>query len=283
MTEIVDGRAIAENIRAEISERVLKLSGGPPGIAVVLVGDDPASQIYVRNKGRMARKLGMNSFEIKLPEETSEAELLEQVQRLNEDPKVHGILVQLPVPEQISEARVAAAILPEKDIDGLHPENAGNLLANRPGFAPGTPEGCIRILEHHEIAIEGAHAVVIGRSEIVGKPVALMLLHRNATVTVCHSRTKNLPEVVRQADIVIAAVGVPEMIKGDWIKPGAAVIDVGTTKVEGKLKGDVDFDDVNGRAGLLTPVPGGVGPLTIAMVLLNTLRAFERLNPQVAT
>ncbi len=280
MTEIVDGKAIAEKLRAEISDRIPKLVGGTPGIAVVLVGEDPASEIYVRMKGKMARKLGMNSFEVKLAEETSEAELLAEIQRLNEDPTVHGILVQLPVPKQISEARVAEAILPEKDIDGLHPVSAGNLLANRFGFVPGTPEGCIRILEHHQVPIEGAHAVVVGRSEIVGKPVAMLLLHRHATVTMCHSRTKNLPEITRQADILIAAVGVPEMIKGDWVKPGAAVIDVGTTKVDGKLKGDVDFEDVNGVAGLLTPVPGGVGPPTIAMVLMNTLRAFERLNPQ---
>ncbi|MEE9281107.1 MAG: bifunctional 5,10-methylenetetrahydrofolate dehydrogenase/5,10-methenyltetrahydrofolate cyclohydrolase [Myxococcota bacterium] len=275
MTTVVSGKKLAEEIRTSVRERALALEGGPTCLATVRVGDDPASEIYVRNKGKAARECGLDSRQIALPAETSQAELLDQVARLNEDPKVHGILVQLPLPDAIDPAVVVAAILPEKDVDGLHPQNAGLLLKNEPCLHPCTPEGILFVLDRHGIEIEGAGAVVIGRSEIVGKPVSLLLLHRHATVTMCHSRTRDLGAVVRRADIVVAAVGVPRLVKGDWIKPGAAIIDVGTNRVDGKLVGDVDFDAANGIAGLLTPVPGGIGPLTIAMLLRNTLAAFE--------
>ncbi len=275
MTTIVSGKELSGRIRGDVAERAASLKGGPACLATVLVCDDPSSQIYVRNKGRAARECGLDSRDIRLPAETPEAELLNLVRQLNEDPKVHGVLVQLPLPEGIDPVRIAAAVLPVKDVDGLHPQSAGLLLKNEPCLHPCTAEGCIYILDQHGVEIEGARAVVIGRSEIVGKPVSLLLMHRNATVTVCHSRTRDLASVVREADIAIAAVGVPKLVKGDWIKPGAAVIDVGTTRVGKKLVGDVDFDDVNGKAGLLTPVPGGVGLLTISMLLRNTLDAFE--------
>lgn len=275
MTEIVSGKKLAEEIQADVRKRVAEIIGPKPCLAVVLVGEDPASQSYVRGKDRAARACGLESRQIRLPATTSEAELLRVVGDLNRDPSVHGLLVQLPLPEAIDPARVALAIDPAKDVDGLHPISAGRLLANEPGFAPCTPLGCLYILDHHHVPIEGANAVVIGRSEIVGKPVALLLLHRNATVTICHSRTRDLPEIVRRAEILVAAVGRPKFIQGDWIRPGAAVIDVGVNRVDGKLVGDVDFDAANGRAGLLTPVPGGVGLLTVAMLLRNTLQAFE--------
>jgi len=275
VTEIVSGKKLAEEIQADVRKRVAEIIGPKPCLAVVLVGEDPASQSYVRGKDRAARACGLESRQIRLPATTSEAELLRVVGDLNRDPSVHGLLVQLPLPEAIDPARVALAIDPAKDVDGLHPISAGRLLANEPGFAPCTPLGCLYILDHHHVPIEGANAVVIGRSEIVGKPVALLLLHRNATVTICHSRTRDLPEIVRRAEILVAAVGRPKFIQGDWIRPGAAVIDVGVNRVDGKLVGDVDFDAANGRAGLLTPVPGGVGLLTVAMLLRNTLQAFE--------
>ena len=275
MTTIVSGRKLAEEIRTSVRERTLALEGGPACLASVIVGDDPASRIYVRNKGKAARDCGLESRLVELPSEISQSELIREVERLNRDPEIHGILVQLPLPEGTNPAVVAASVQPEKDIDGLHPTNAGLLLKNEPCLAPCTPLGCLFVLDRHSIPIEGAEAVVIGRSEIVGKPVGLLLLHRHATVTFCHSRTRDLASVVRRADIVIAAVGVPKLVKGDWIKPGAAVIDVGMNRLDGKLVGDVDFDAANGVAGLLTPVPGGVGLLTIAMVLRNTLTAFE--------
>ncbi|MFI5315869.1 MAG: bifunctional 5,10-methylenetetrahydrofolate dehydrogenase/5,10-methenyltetrahydrofolate cyclohydrolase [Myxococcota bacterium] len=280
MTEIVSGKKLAEEIQADVRKRASEISGLKPCLAVVLVGEDPASQAYVRGKDRAARACGLESRQVRLPATTSEAELLRVVDELNRDPSVHGLLVQLPLPEAIDPARVALAIDPAKDVDGLHPISAGRLLANEPGFAPCTPLGCLYILDHHRVPIEGANAVVIGRSEIVGKPVALLLLHRNATVTICHSRTRDLPEITRRADILIAAVGRPKFVRGDWIRPGAAVIDVGVNRVDGKLIGDVDFDAANGRAGLLTPVPGGVGLLTVAMLLRNTLQAFEAQTTQ---
>lgn len=276
MTTVVDGKKLAAEIRAEIAARVEAIPSGVPCLATVQVGEVAESTIYVRHKHRAARKAGMNSIDLKLPQETTQDALLERVDELNADSAVHGILVQLPLPEAIDAKRIAEAVRPEKDVDGLHPFNVGKLVANEPGLRPGTPRGCIEILERNGVRIEGAHAVVIGRSEIVGKPVALMLLHRNATVTLCHSRTRELASLVRQADILVAAVGQPRMVQGDWIKPGAAVIDVGTNPVDGKLVGDVDFDAAARRAGLITPVPGGVGPLTIAMVLQNTLDAFDR-------
>ena len=276
MTTVVDGKKLGAEIRAEIAARVEALTGGTPCLATVMVGEDPASITYVRGKHRACKRAGMASIDLKLPEDTSEAALLDHVAKLNADASVHGMLVQLPLPDAIDPKKVAEAVDPAKDVDGLHPFNVGKLVANEPGLRPGTPRGCVEILERHGVPIEGARAVVLGRSEIVGKPLALMLLHRNATVTVCHSRTRDLPQVVREADILIAAVGQPRMVKGDWIKPGAAILDVGTTHVDGKLVGDVDFDAAAQQAGLITPVPGGVGPLTIAMVLQNTLDAFEQ-------
>ena len=275
MTGIASGKELAEEIKADVRKRVGELVGGPPCLCVVLVAEDPASLVYVRGKGRAARACGIESRELRLPASVREPELLRVIDDLNRDPGVHGILVQLPLPDHLDPARVALALDPEKDVDGLHPVNSGRLLANEPGFVPCTPLGCLYILDRHQVPIEGANAVVIGRSEIVGKPVALLLLHRNATVTVCHSRTRELADIARRADILVAAIGRPEMVKGDWIKPGAAVIDVGVNRVDGKLIGDVDFAAANGRAGLLTPVPGGVGLLTVAMLLRNTLQAFE--------
>jgi methylenetetrahydrofolate dehydrogenase (NADP+)/methenyltetrahydrofolate cyclohydrolase len=275
LTEITSGKALAAEIVADVRKRVSEYSSGVPCLCVVLVGDDPASQVYVRNKDKAAREVGIESRQIRLPATTSEAELLRVVDGLNRDPSVHAVLVQLPLPPGIDPARIVFALDPAKDVDGLHPVNAGRLLANKPGFAPCTPVGCIYILDHHKVKIEGANAVVIGRSEIVGKPISLLLLHRNATVTICHSKTRDLPDVVRRADILVAALGKPRFVQGDWIKPGAAVIDVGVNRVDGKLIGDVDFAAANGRAGVLTPVPGGVGLLTVAMLLRNTLQAFE--------
>ena len=275
MTTVVDGKKLAAEIRAEIAARVEALPRGVPCLATVQVGEVPESTIYVRHKHRAAKRAGMNSIDLKLPEQTTQDELLEHVAKLNADASVHGMLVQLPLPAAIDPGRVAEAVAPEKDVDGLHPLNVGKLVANQPGLRPGTPLGCIEILVRNGVQIEGARAVVIGRSEIVGKPLALMLLHRHATVTLCHSRTRDLARVAREGDIVVAAVGKPRMIRGDWIKPGAAVLDVGTSSIDGKLVGDVDFDAAAKRAGLITPVPGGVGPLTIAMVLRNTLDAFD--------
>jgi methylenetetrahydrofolate dehydrogenase (NADP+)/methenyltetrahydrofolate cyclohydrolase len=275
VTTIASGKPLAEAIHADVRKRVGELSGGPPCLCVVLVGEDPASQAYVRGKDKAARACGIESRQIRLPATTSEAELLKLIDELNRDRGVHGLLVQLPLPDAIDPARIALAIDPAKDVDGLHPLNAGRLLANEPAPVPCTPKGCLYVLDHHGIPIEGANAVVIGRSEIVGKPVSLLLLHRNATVTICHSRTRDLPDIARRADILVAALGKPKFVQGDWIKPGAAVIDVGVNRVDGKLIGDVDFAAANGRAGLLTPVPGGVGLLTVAMLLRNTLQAFE--------
>ena len=275
MAQVVDGKKLSEEIRTEIREQIEKLGRGRPRLAAIRVGEDPASKIYLRNKRRACEQTGRDSIQLDLPAETPEQELLAQVQRLNDDPSVHGILVQLPLPDAIDPAVVASTIRADKDVDGLNPENAGRLLANQPAHYPCTPLGCIEILDRHAVQIQGAAAVVLGRSEIVGKPVALLLLHRHATVTLCHSRTRDLPSVVREADILIAAVGRPRLVRADWIKPGAAVIDVGINRVEGKLIGDVDFEGAVERAQLITPVPGGVGPLTITMLLRNTLQAFE--------
>jgi methylenetetrahydrofolate dehydrogenase (NADP+) / methenyltetrahydrofolate cyclohydrolase len=275
VTEITSGKNLSAEILGDVRKRVSQYTAGTPCLTVVLVGEDPASQVYVRLKDKAAREVGVESRQIRLPATTSEAELLQVVEGLNRDPSVHGILVQLPLPAGIDPAPIVFAIDPAKDVDGLHPVNSGRLLANKPAFAPCTPLGCIYILDHHKVKLEGANAVVIGRSEIVGKPMSLLLLHRNATVTICHSKTRDLPEVVRRADVVVAAIGKPRFVQGDWIKPGAAVIDVGVNRIDGKLLGDVDFQAANGRAGVLTPVPGGVGLLTVAMLLRNTLQAFE--------
>jgi len=280
--ELIDGKAVAADVRAQVAKQVEALKrdhGLTPGLAVVLVGEDPASQIYVRNKGKMTVAAGMNSYEFKLPAETTQDELLAKVAELNADPNVHGILVQMPLPKQISENAIVDAIDPDKDVDGLHPVSAGRLSLGEPGLVPCTPRGCMILLERAGAALEGAEAVVVGRSKLVGKPMAQLLLAANATVTVAHSRTRDLDAVCRRADVLVAAVGRAEMIKGDWIKPGATVIDVGMNRLDnpdgGKaiLKGDVAFDEAKQVARAITPVPGGVGPMTIACLLLNTVTA----------
>jgi methylenetetrahydrofolate dehydrogenase (NADP+) / methenyltetrahydrofolate cyclohydrolase len=285
VTDLIDGKAFAEGLRgrvATLAEAFESKAGRKAGLAVVLVGEDPASQVYVRNKGKQTVACGMASFEHKLPAETGEAELLAMVEALNADPAVDGILVQLPLPSHIDEQKVIATINPDKDVDGFHVVNAGRLAVGLPGFVPCTPLGCVMLLKDRLGSLSGLDAVVIGRSNIVGKPMAQLLLAESCTVTVAHSRTKDLAQVVRRADIVVAAVGRAEMVKGDWIKPGATVIDVGINRVpsaeEGKtrLVGDVDFASCQGIAGAITPVPGGVGPMTIAVLLRNTLVAAHR-------
>ena len=279
MAKIIDGKAIAAKIRAAITEGVaaLKEKGVTPGLAVVLVGDDPASRVYVSMKEKACAEAGIFSDEYKLPAETPEAELMDLVARLNNDPAIHGILVQLPLPPQIDTDKVLEAISPKKDADGFHPYNVGRLSVGKPLFQPCTPYGVMVMLKEEGVDLAGKEVVVIGRSNIVGKPVAMMCLAQNATVTVCHSRTRNLADVVRRADVVIAAVGRPEMVKGDWIKEGAVVIDVGVNRVgEKKLVGDVDFAAASQHAAAITPVPGGVGPMTITMLLYNTLESAKR-------
>jgi methylenetetrahydrofolate dehydrogenase (NADP+)/methenyltetrahydrofolate cyclohydrolase len=279
VTEIVSGKLLSAEILSDVTKRVSQYQSGKPCLCVVLVGEDPASQVYVRKKDEAARQCGIESRQIRLPATTTEAELLRLVAELNRDPGVHSLLVQLPLPNGIDPAKVALALDPAKDVDGLHPISAGRLLANKPGFAGCTPLGCIYILDHHKIPIEGAHAVVIGRSSIVGKPVALLLQQAHATVTMCHSRTRNLAELCRMADVLVAAVGVPRLVRRDWVKPGAAVVDVGVSEVEGALVGDVDTEGVIGVASLVTPHRRGVGPMTITMLLRNTLSAYESRLP----
>jgi methylenetetrahydrofolate dehydrogenase (NADP+)/methenyltetrahydrofolate cyclohydrolase len=277
-TVVVDGKALSQQIRGELAEEVRKLAEAgrrPPCLAVVLVGDNPASASYIKGKRRACARVGMQSVERDLPASAGEADVLALVDELNRDDSIDGILVQLPLPDGVSATAVARAVDPAKDVDGLHPMNSGRLLQGVPGLYPCTPVGIIEVLDRHEIPIEGAHAVVVGRSEIVGKPVSLLLLHRHATVTICHSRTRDLPGVCREADILVAAVGRARMIHPDWVKPGAAVIDVGVNEVDGKLVGDVDFEGVQGIAGLVTPPRGGVGPMTITMLLRNTLQAYR--------
>ena len=276
---IIDGKAVAAEIKAELSEEVGKLvqKGVVPGLTVVLVGEDPASQVYVRNKARECETLGMRSEVIRLPHSTSQQELLELLAKLNADNRVHGILVQLPLPGHISEEAVLLAINPDKDVDAFHPVSVGNLVIGKDGFLPCTPAACIDLIKRVGVSIAGKRAVVIGRSNIVGKPVSLLLLREHATVTICHSRTSDIASVVREADIVIAAVGRAHFVKQDWIKPGAVVIDVGINRLEtGKLAGDVDFEAVKETAGYITPVPGGVGPMTITYLLRNTIVAAAR-------
>lgn len=282
---IIDGKSFAESLRGNVGKLAAAFeekAGRKAGLAVVLVGEDPASQVYVRNKGRQTVEAGMASFEHKLPADAAEADLLALVDQLNRDPQVDGILVQLPLPAHLDEQKVIAAIAPDKDVDGFHVINAGRLAVGQPGFVPCTPLGCLMLLKDRLGDLSGLDAVVIGRSNIVGKPMAQLLLAESCTVTVAHSRTKNLAEVVGRADIVVAAVGRPEMVKGDWLKPGATVIDVGINRVpaatEGKtrLVGDVDFASASAVAGAITPVPGGVGPMTIAVLLRNTLVAAYR-------
>ena len=279
MTQIIDGKALAASIRADLAKRttVLTEKGHRPGLAVVIVGDDPASQVYVRNKIRACADTGIESIEYRLAKDTREEELLKLIGELNNDKRVDGILVQLPLPEQIAPEKVIAAIAPEKDVDGFHVMNAGKLLTGTGGFMPCTPYGVMKMIESVGYDLTGKEAVVVGRSNIVGKPQALMLLAKNATVTVAHSRTADLADVPRRADVLIAAVGRAKMITGDMVKPGALVIDVGMNRDEnGKLCGDVDTASVMGIAGWVSPVPGGVGPMTIAMLMTNTVEAVER-------
>ena len=282
MAEIIDGKKVSNHVRGEIAEGVLKLknsSGVTPGLAAVLVGEDPASEIYVRNKRKACEKAGMYSEEHKLPAGTTEEELLSLVDNLNNDPNIHGILVQLPLPDHINETNVLRSVTPEKDVDGFHPYNVGLLVEGNPRFISCTPHGIIKMLEFYGIGIEGKRAVVVGRSNIVGKPVSMLLLHRHATVTICHSRTRPLEEVTRSADILVAAIGRAKFITGDMVKQGAVVIDVGINRNdEGKLVGDVDFDAVREKASYITPVPGGVGPMTISMLLWNTLESARQVS-----
>ena len=280
MATLIDGKAYAEGLRARIGAAVAALKkdhGLTPGLAVVLVGDDPASKVYVANKAKQTVEVGMNSWEHKLPAETSEADLLALVDKLNKDPAVHGILVQMPVPKHIDSAKVLNTISPDKDVDGFHVVNVGRLSTGQDALVACTPTGCVMLAKSVLGKLDGVNAVVIGRSNIVGKPVAQLLLAENCTVTIAHSKSKDLPSIVRNADLVIAAVGRPEMVKGDWIKPGACVIDVGINRIErdgkGKLVGDCDFASCEKVAGSITPVPGGVGPMTIACLLYNTVRA----------
>jgi methylenetetrahydrofolate dehydrogenase (NADP+)/methenyltetrahydrofolate cyclohydrolase len=273
---LIDGKEIARQVRAEVAAEVTAWveAGGPrPGLATVLVGDDPASAVYVANKQKACTEAGIHGFSHKLPATVSEADVQALIGELNADERVSGILLQLPAPPHIDGSRLTTLIDAAKDVDGLTPVSAGLLAKGLPGLRPCTPAGVIELLARHDVALEGAEAVVLGRSDLVGKPVAALLLERNATVTVCHSRTRDLPAVCRRADVLIAAVGRPQMVRGDWIKPGAAVIDVGINRTDAGLVGDVDFDAAVEVAGLLTPVPGGVGPMTIAMLMRNTLTA----------
>jgi methylenetetrahydrofolate dehydrogenase (NADP+)/methenyltetrahydrofolate cyclohydrolase len=278
-TVVVDGLALAQELRQQMASEVAALVAQgrrPPCLAVVLVGDEPASASYIKGKRRACERVGMASVEHKLAAASSQADVLACVERLNRDDGVDGILVQLPLPKQVSANAVAAAIDAAKDVDGVGPLNAGRLLMGEPGLFPCTPLGILEILDRHRVKLDGAHAVVIGRSMIVGKPVALLLQRRNATVTMCHSRTRDLAGMCRSADVLVSAVGVPRLVKADWVRPGAAVIDVGVTEVGGEIVGDVDFEGVQGVAGLVTPHRRGVGPMTITMLLRNTLLAYRQ-------
>lgn len=273
--KIIDGKKLAQEIRAKISQEVASLKkekGIVPGLAAILVGDNEASRIYIRNKEAACKEAGMYTEQHLLPSSTSEEKLIQLIEKLNIDPKIHGILVQLPLPKGIDEKKILEAVSPEKDVDGFHPINMGRLLEGKATVIPCTPLGIMKILESIDDPIEGKEAVVVGRSKIVGKPVALLLMEKNATVTICHTRTKNIEEKIGHADILVAAMGQPAAIKGSWIKKGAVVIDVGINRTtEGKVIGDVEFESAKERAGWITPVPGGVGPMTIAMLLWNTL------------
>ena len=275
--QIIDGKCIALAVRQGLEPRVeaLKAKGVTPGLTVVVVGDDPASAIYVRNKERASQKLGMNGTVLRLPGETTQEELLDVVRKLNADDSIHGILVQLPLPKHIDEHAILREIDPDKDVDGFHAMNAGRLLNGEKGFVACTPKGVMRLLETTGVDLNGKNAVVVGRSNIVGKPMALLLLQKNCTVTIAHSRTRNLADVTRAADILVVAVGRAGMITGDMIKPGAVVMDVGINRVDGKVVGDVDFESAKEVASFITPVPGGVGAMTIAMLMENTVEAAE--------
>ncbi len=276
----IDGNALSQKLRAEVTSRTaaLKAKGITPGLAVILVGENPASQVYVRNKVKACQDSGLHSLLEKYPEDLTENSLLERIESLNQDPSIHGILVQLPLPKHIDAQKVIEAISPNKDVDGFHIASAGALMTGMPGFWPCTPYGCMKMLESIAYDLQGKHAVVIGRSNIVGKPMAMMLLQKNATVTICHSATRNLKAMTLQADVIVAAVGKRNVLTADMVKPGAVVLDVGMNRnEEGKLCGDIDFEGVEKVASYITPVPGGVGPMTITMLLVNTLEAAERI------
>ena len=277
--QLLDGKAMSAELREELALRVQRLKGKgvTPGLAVILVGDDPASQIYVKNKELGCQQVGIHSVTIRLPETASQAELEAQIDKLNADASIHGILVQLPLPQGLDEAAALARILPEKDVDGFHLLNAGRLFTGQQGVVACTPKGAMEMLHRTGIDLSGKEAVVVGRSNIVGKPMAMLLLQENATVTICHSRTADLAEHTRRADVLVAAVGKPRFITADMVKPGAVVIDVGINRVDGKVVGDVDFDAVCEVASWITPVPGGVGRMTITMLLANTIEAAERM------
>ena len=277
---IIDGKRVASQIKENIVAEVRSLkqkTGKTPGLAVVLVGDDHASAVYVRTKNKTCKNLGFQSFENILPANTSESTLLGLIDELNKDERVSGILVQLPLPSHISSYKILEAINPQKDVDGFHLENIGRLVTGNATFKPCTPEGIIQLLDHYKVNIEGENAVVLGRSNIVGKPISLLLLERNATVTICHSRTKNLSAITKSADILIAAIGKPNFVTADMVKDDGVIIDVGINRVNDKLIGDVDYQSVSKKASLITPVPGGVGPMTIAVLMANTLQAFKNL------
>jgi len=278
--KIIDGKLVSASIREKIKEKTKAIKDKysiVPGLAAVLVGEDPASQIYVRNKRKSCEDVGIYSEEHKLPESTTQDELLELINKLNNDKKINGILVQLPLPKHIDDSLILNSVSSEKDVDGFHPINAGYLFEGKPQFIPCTPHGIIKMLEFYDIDIEGKNAVVLGRSNIVGKPAAILLLQKNATVTICHSRTKNLEDVLKEADIIVAAIGRPHFVKKEMVKEGAIVIDVGINRLDtGKLAGDVDFEAVKKISGFITPVPGGVGPMTITMLLWNTLTSLEK-------
>ncbi len=278
LAKIIDGKSLAAELRNSLKTAIASLAarGVRPGLAAILVGNDPASRVYVRNKARACEETGVRSEVHEFPEQVSETALLDRVAQLNADPRVHGILVQLPLPRHLDPSLVLAAVSPMKDVDGFHAVNLGALLQGRPGFVPGTPAGVIRLLEHAGVPLAGRHAVIVGRSAIVGKPLALLLLQKDATVTICHSKTRDLASVTRQADILVAAVGQAKLITAPMVKRGACVIDVGINRLpDGKLAGDVDFAAVREIAGSITPVPGGVGPMTVAMLIVNTVRAAE--------
>ncbi|HEX6972206.1 MAG TPA: bifunctional methylenetetrahydrofolate dehydrogenase/methenyltetrahydrofolate cyclohydrolase FolD [Limnochordia bacterium] len=282
LATILDGRATAEAIHAEVAERAKAVTarrGFPPGLGLILVGEDPASVAYVRSKGRVCARLGLYSQERRFPQEATAEEIVACIEAWNAAPEIDGILVQLPLPAGIDTAAVLAAIDPQKDVDGLHPHNAGCLVLGQEGMIPCTPAGILELLHRYRVPIAGRRAVVVGRSILVGKPVAMLLLQQDATVTLCHSRTPDVAAVCREAEILVAAAGRPHLIQGEWVRRGAAVIDVGITRVDGKLVGDVDFEAAQAVAGWITPVPGGVGPMTVAMLMSNTVRAAERRLP----
>ena len=278
MAMIIDGKTIAAGIREEVRvevDRLKREKGITPALAVILVGDNPASRVYVKNKGKASSEAGILSIEHILPQDAKEKEILSLISRLNNDPSVHGILVQLPLPAHIDEHSIVEAVSPQKDVDGFHPYNIGRLVTGRPTFEPCTPKGIMKLLDATGVPLSGKEAIVIGRSNIVGKPLAFMLLKRDSTVTICHSKTENLPEKIHSSDIVIAAIGKAGFVKGEWIKQGAVVIDVGINRTDKGLVGDVEFREAGKRASYITPVPGGVGPMTIAMLLSNTVEAVK--------